>query len=240
VTRINWIKSALLVAIIVFPGFPTLATQAETAAISSSNHKEAVIHSQNQESLLADELIAKARTKPRLGGRGPFCPIAPAGRLGKGMWSARPLFLWQGEARRIEVRSDDSNEVLWNQPIAVTARSIAYAGKPLQVGQTYNWMLFDDQDKPLIDDDPDKTNYPRFTLMDTQKRDLITTELAALEKPLKAAGELDGVIALQKANYFADNNLWSDVFQVVFSVKTPTAALTKVTQEIPNYFCPQH
>lgn len=171
-----------------------------------------------------------------------LCAITP-GLLGEKnvIWSDRPLFIWQGTVQRLEVRPYSlyspysSQEVLWNQTVTVADRSATYTSKALQPGQTYDWELVVNPPSPR---NP-RPNNPRYTfqVMEAQGRDRITAELTALEKQLK--GETAEAIALERANYFAERDLWSDALQEVFSVKNPSAELTRTAQEISTYLCGQ-
>jgi hypothetical protein len=73
--------------------------------------------------------------------------------------------------------------------------------------------------------------------MELLKRDRLAAELAAMETQLSAAGSTAEEIALERANYFAQRDLWSDALQEIYSVKNPSAALTSNAQEILTYLC---
>ena len=62
------------------------------------------------------------------------------------------------------------------------------------------------------------------------KRDRITEELTALEGRLKGASE--ETIALEKADYFAKEGLWSDALQELYSVSKPSAEVTRAIAQI--------
>jgi predicted Fe-Mo cluster-binding NifX family protein len=123
-----------------------------------------------------------------------------------------------------------SQVVLWSQPVAAANQSATYTGKALEPGQKYDWEL-------VVD--PALGNSQRFTfqVMEAQKRDRITAELTALETQLKAAGATAEEIALERANYFAERDLWSDALQEVYSVKNPSATLTQAAQEMSAWAC---
>ncbi|NET85929.1 MAG: hypothetical protein F6J94_29790, partial [Moorea sp. SIO1F2] len=55
------------------------------------------------------------------------------------IWSDKPLFLWQGEMKGIEVGEYRTNQQLWEQPLDPTTTNILYQGKPLQPGKAYFW-----------------------------------------------------------------------------------------------------
>lgn len=144
------------------------------------------------------------------------------------VWSDRPLFLWKGRAVRIELRSYDTKEVMWNQAIPPEATQVTYARKPLQLGQTYEGEIIDHLNG---------RNPFTFKVMGAEQRDRIAAELTALEASLKDKGSTAEQIALQRANYFAQNQLWSDVLQAAFSVKNPSAELNDLICQTPAQFC---
>ncbi len=161
---------------------------------------------------------------------GKFCAIAPRPfDTSTEVWSDRPLFKWQGKAGEIEVRLQGSEKPLWSQTVPLKTRSVMYDGEALQPGQTYSWVIFDLEDK-LVAETP-------FKAMETQKRDRIKTQLQALEGELKAKGASTDEIALNRAKYFAQQQLWSDAWREVSSVENPSAALNEFVQTIPPADC---
>ena len=165
--------------------------------------------------------------EPRNGGsRDPrfVCMVSPdAPRVQRKVWSDRPLFLWQGYASTIAVRHQGSKTNLWIHP-AVHTQNITYTGELLQPGQVYEWVVNNRQFIP-------------FQVMNKEERDRISTDLQNIEKQLQSTGANTEVIALAKANYFAENNLWSDVLQQVYSVPEPSDELTAFRQDIVHSLC---
>lgn len=169
------------------------------------------------------------RKKTPLGSRGgsDLCAIAP-GKLGNitEVWSDRPLFLWQGRAQKIAVLPQGSKADWWSQPVTAAAGSATYAGAALQPGRTYEWMVFAGQSSS-------PTLKTEFQVMDAQRRDRMTAELTALEMQLRSQAANDEAIALARANYFAQHQLWSDVLQQAFSVQNRSDALASIVKNIP-------
>jgi hypothetical protein len=161
------------------------------------------------------------RKKKPGGGRGGICEFAPAKLVDRDtkqentqdieeVWSDRPLFLWSikgGTAQRIELFVQGSADAPWSREIQAGETKVSYDGQPLQSGQTYEWQL------SALASFPIKSPGVRFQVMDSQKRDRITAELRQL--------------ALEKANYFAQRELWSDALRELYSVPTPSAELTR-------------
>lgn len=164
------------------------------------------------------------------GKRGDLCAIAPRSiNTETEVWNDRPLFVWQGNFGKIEVQSNDRKQVLWSQPVAATDSLVRYTGAPLLPSQIYNWVIFDLDNNPIF--------FVPFKVMDAQKRDRIRLDLMALEEELKNKKATAEQIALKRANYFAQHQLWSDVLQEVYTVKNPSATLKEILQKIPTQLC---
>ncbi|MEH1765579.1 MAG: hypothetical protein V7K76_28010 [Nostoc sp.] len=166
----------------------------------------------------------KPPVEPRKGGsRDPIniCMVSPdAPAKLRIVWSDRPLFIWKGRVQTIAVRPIDSEQDLWNQPVTQT-QNITYQGQPLQPGQSYEWMV-------------NSSRFVPFQIMETQQRDRITAELKTLENQLQAQGADIEAIALAKAKYFADSNLWSDALQQAYLVPNPSDGLKEMIKNIDN------
>ena len=70
--------------------------------------------------------------------------------------------------------------------------------------------------------------------MEAQKRDHITNDLTKLEERREKQGASAEKIALEKANYFAQQELWSDALREIYAVPNPSAELTRIIQQIPS------
>lgn len=181
--------------------------------------------------------IKKPPVQPRKGGsRDPLLPTADICMISPDaptqrriVWSDRPVFIWKGSVQKIALRTAGSNKYLWSQPVAET-QSTNYTGKALQPGQTYDWQVF-------IGESPSK--FVSFQVMDAQQRERITSDLNTLENQLKAKKADGEAIALAKANYFVQNQLWSDALQQAYSVENPSTELAQIRQDIPDKLCNQ-
>ena len=184
------------------------------------------------------------RKKGSGGSRGdekePICMIAP-GKLSEldrdnsaqdgriEVWSDRPFFLWQESMVGIEVRHLRSDELMWSQPLQAEARSITYAGKPLQLGEGYYWR----ETLPL-EEVPHRVS---FRMMEAEERAVITAKLEQLESKLKAVGASANKIALERVNYFIERRLWSDVLREIYSEPN---LFSELIEKIKAYdFCPK-
>lgn len=182
-----------------------------------------------------------SRRKVPGGGRGPeevtICAITP-GRLDstksgiQEIWSVQPLFLWDiqgGTVQQIELLHKESEQVFWSQKIPTGQTKVIYNGKPLQPGQSYTWRL---SHSPTAE-----MTYYQFKVMglQNQKRALITNELTKLSEQFNKKQVSVEKIALEKANYFVQQELWSDALREIYSVPNPSAELTKMIQKISSF-----
>lgn len=186
-----------------------------------------------QQALPWGELLEKQppRDDPPGGSRGDVCPIAPAVPVEvRVIWITRPLFLWRGSMGRLEVRPQGSQQALWSQTVTEGQSSVLYNGEALQPGLSYDWVSFDERDRPQF--------RVTFQVMAGEERDRISGDLNRLQAQLQQEGATAEKIAYAKANYLAENQLWSDVLQQAYGVKNPSEALVQFIQAIPDEFCP--
>ncbi|MEH2440698.1 DUF928 domain-containing protein [Nostoc sp.] len=174
--------------------------------------------------------------RPRKGGSRPsvrnphdVCMISPdEPKTTRIVWSDRPLFIWQGQVNKIVLLNKNTGKK-WTQPVTETQNISTYTGdEPLQPGQTYEWRVFfeDSLSKEEL------SSGVNFQVMEAQQSDRITADLQILEKQLKAENKDTEAIALAKAKYFAENQLWSDVLQQVYSVQFRSDELQKTIKNI--------
>ncbi|MDF0552535.1 hypothetical protein [Kamptonema sp. UHCC 0994] len=161
-----------------------------------------------------------------------LCTISPESLSGEEIriWSDRPLFIWQGNVSKIQIRRRRTGQVLWSQKLTANNNSVMYSGPPLQPGESYDWVLL------KSNDDIDSFQVS-FQVIPAEERDRITADLNKLEKQLQQEGATPEKIAYAKANYFAERQMWPDVLQSAYEVKNPSEALTKFIQKIPQQFC---
>ena len=182
-----------------------------------------------------------------------LCPIAPMSleATQAQIWSDRPLLIWaepdlgggvQGSVKAVELHQPDSPVPLWSQSTehlgpsadappatAWQLEQVAYTAEPLTPGQSYTWVLFDGQNRPLESGE--------FQLMAADQRQAIAAELATLEADLTTDGANPEAVAFAKASYFAEQNLWSDALQVVFAVENPSPSLVEFQNQVLTQTC---
>ncbi|MGJ5676371.1 MAG: hypothetical protein ACR9NN_22650 [Nostochopsis sp.] len=179
------------------------------------------------------------RRKVPGGSKGEFCLITPrqlvdptsAKQGSQEIWSLTPLFIWylkNGTEQRVELFQNGSNEVFWSKKIKNGETKVIYDGKPLQPGQSYSWQV--SANAPFLR----KSLRISFQVMEAQKRDKITNELTQLEAQLKKQGASGEKIALAKANYFGQHELWSDALREIYTVPNPSKELTRIIKQIPS------
>ncbi|GAB4203608.1 MAG: hypothetical protein Fur006_58080 [Coleofasciculaceae cyanobacterium] len=238
--KLTRVQSTLLVATLFTISLEALPIQ---AAIRQQPQQ---LLTKNQGIYLANSvgnIVKTFRRKKTNGGGRPIsglCAIAPVKLVDRDakqeenreiqkVWSDRPLFLWNsqgGTVEKIELFLEKSDTALWSREFPEGATSIIYDGKPLQPGQTYEWQLTA----------PFPQAQPLFRVMDSQEREEIKVGLKQLEEKFKGASTEK--IALEKANYFAEQELWSDALRELYSVPNPSAELRDAIAQIQAHdFC---
>jgi hypothetical protein len=150
------------------------------------------------------------------------------------VWNNRPLFIWQENTLNNQIvilYSAEGEQEIWNQEATPGENYIAYDhSDALQPGEMYQWQLSQNVQVPS-----ESVKIP-FKVMEAQKREAIQQDLQTLEQQLSE--ESTEVIALEKANYFIEKNLWSDALQIIFSVDNPSAELQQTINQIKSHnFC---
>ena len=159
--------------------------------------------------------------------QGALCFIAPSNQV---VYSTRPMFLWKGNLKKVAVVNSGRDDYFWSDDkINEQKNFVIYAGeKELQPGQSYEWHGFIGKNPALL---------ASFQVMDTQRRQVMDSELKALEVQLNAKGASKETIALERANYFIKQELWSDVLREAYSVPNPSPELSQILQKLPNELC---
>lgn len=179
---------------------------------------------------LYQDLVNQGKKEEPLSTRGVrLCPLSP-GVVGiNDTFSDRPLFLWQGgNIQRVELRRPGGDQILWEQKLPPGESKVIYGATPLQIGQTYQWSLYNSAN--------DYVSFI-FRVMGETQRQEIASELAEIEKALQQQNATLEQIAVAKAQYFAEKRLWSDALREIYLVENPSPALTKTAQEITNRLC---
>ena len=169
------------------------------------------------------------------------CPIAPVALSETNpsifttaiVWSDRPTFVWDGQVEKIGVRLRGSQDILWSQPASGTNR-VTYAGELLQPDRVYEWLV--------LSSNGQVKRFIPFRVVTAQERDRITITLQQLDQQLAAEKITGEAATLRRAEFFAaqriDNQpLWSEFWQEVLSVQTPSDQLAGWTRETITLLC---
>jgi hypothetical protein len=169
-----------------------------------------------------------------LGSRG-VCPISPGLLEDQNIiWNDRPLFLWQGLEYPSEIRlyspfsAKQEEEILWRQ-VVTAEQGIFYTGPALQPGKTYDWEIFSPSNGYKL--------RRSFQVMDLDERQLIIKELQVLENRLRAEQATESEISLERVNYFAQRELWSDALQSMYSIPNPPPEVTQKIEALLQELC---
>lgn len=160
--------------------------------------------------------------------RSGICVLSPSVIATDIIWSDRPLFIWQGVAKQIQLAPLGRSERLWEQPIEAQAKSVRYDGSALQPGEIYQWELWGESNTQtsLI-----------FQVMEPNQRAQIAAQLQAIESQLTASGATPEAIALRQAQFFADQNLWSDALQLLYAIEPASPPVMEARQQIEASIC---
>ncbi|GGA28783.1 DUF928 domain-containing protein [Okeania sp. KiyG1] len=173
------------------------------------------------------------------GTRGPgLCLVSPGLVEVKGqirdystIWNTRPIFIWQGKLNRIEIRPSNNEEFLWTFDIQDDEEIVDYTGEELKPGNTYRWRIFDSTDS--IAGMQQRT----FRIIDVEKHEAITQDLAKLDQDLNKQGATKEAIAFARFQFFAERHLWSDALSEVFKVKEASIELQAFRSNILQRLC---
>jgi hypothetical protein len=218
----NWILPSLLISAMTATFIPVLPNQ--------------VSHAENRPVQPSFSWWNIFRRKPPVGsgtgGSRPtingVCIAAPD--FNETIWSDRPFIIWQGNLKKIGL-SQGIPDASATDNIQTGQLYATYTGNPLQLGQTYRWLV------AVIDQS--WTGNIAFKIMEPQQRQRITNDLQQLEQQEKAKGVTAEGIAFAKAKYFLEQEppLRSDALQQAYSVDKPSPELVKIREEIVKDFC---
>ncbi|MBD3884704.1 DUF928 domain-containing protein [Phormidium tenue FACHB-886] len=171
----------------------------------------------------------RRRTRsPGLSRSGGFCPISPGLVETDTIWSDRPLFIWQGAVEQIQLRVLGGQDILWRQTLNPQQHSVVYSGPALLPGQIYQWELLGQSNANVSF---------VFQVMELDQRVPIAAQIQEIEAEASADRASKEGIAMEQAQYFANQNLWSDALQVLYSIDPPSPKITQAIQQIEVSLC---
>lgn len=160
------------------------------------------------------------------------CLLTPVESEGARVWRDRPVFVWLGLAEEIQIALDGDS--VWGgtlMPQSGSTEAIRWlrygAEQPLEPGQEYMWWM---QWVGLS-----KTPDLYFEVVGGAERQAIDQDLMALTQ--EYADESPETVALARAKYFADRNLWSDFWAELLSLEEPSPEVIGVMQETAQFLC---
>ncbi|MEM9217640.1 MAG: hypothetical protein AAGD25_25280 [Cyanobacteria bacterium P01_F01_bin.150] len=191
---------------------------------------------------ILDRIFDQDGDDPPLISRGNgFCVLAPALDNGETseIWSDRPVLVWEaGSVGKLGLRQANSNSDFWSYVPTNEQTYVTYDGVSLQPGETYEVAIY------LDDFAAEPTALPEFQVMgqgesgkEGRDRQSITAGLNTLTEPKPEGVSHIEWFAIQRANYFASNNLPLDAIQSLFNVTTPSVDLVTTQQAILKTAC---
>lgn len=184
----------------------------------------------------------------------------PAGRLGDGvcllapvqlpgvatLWSDRPLFLWRGPVRRIEI-VDAEGQIIWYktdwESPSENVYMQRYDGPALHPGAQYEWRVYQGADGDTVSANSRSVEVtainndvaPSFIipiqLLARSQQQQISGELGALDIMLDAEQVPTDQRLLDYISFFAEKQLWADALRVAFTAP-PDAALQRYQEAV--------
>ncbi|MEA5497568.1 hypothetical protein VB834_28460 [Limnoraphis robusta Tam1] len=180
------------------------------------------------------------------GGKGEsFCAVAPD-KISEveQVLNERPIFTWTGNIVKVEIREQGNGTVVWSRDISAknqvnlnfqTASSTPFklsqvaVEKPLKPNQIYELQVFTRMPtdyRPIL-----------FRIMTPEERNNITQGLQNLQQELAAKNITGEAAILQRADYFARQQLWSEFWQEVLSIESPSEDLKALINDTVNQLC---
>ncbi len=233
--KLHKLGSFLLITTVTLVSFLALSILANSLAIDKGGEASPAM-SQNQQKSLLDWLFGKKQG--RGASRGEFCSIWPNKTDSDLLviWNQRPVFVWQGNLKRIEVGlpyyKQKNEDPLWSYDVQPNEWSVLYNGSPLEPGQEYHyWAEYQITDKQgNITTESTDSLIPFEIMEDRDRRNMIEAKMVSIDTQTQTMNPEE--IALKKAKYFSEQELWSDVIREIFLVRNPSPKLTSVIEEI--------
>lgn len=172
-----------------------------------------------------------------------FCPVAVSPGQDNLIWSKQPVLTWLGAVEKMELRAVNETGTLWdysstdvnpdvNQGAFVeigNRRVYSVALPSLRPDVTYQLRVYDQPDT-----EPMNMNLRLLSAAERERisQDLQQLDSSALTNPTQEA------ISLERAGYFASENLWSSFWQELLSVQDPSPELKEILQATLTEVCP--
>ncbi|MEM8831823.1 MAG: hypothetical protein AAGE96_21055 [Cyanobacteria bacterium P01_G01_bin.19] len=208
-----------------------------SVAVDAQNQPESQAKKTRSGSALERILSLFKSRENSLISRGDVCFVSPGSVGEQTIWSDRPLFILHDTVPQAEIDliSSTSNynyerdgQLIWESKLPPNTNVLAYTGEKLKPGFVYDWVLSNNN----------KTHAPQsFKLMPQLEREAIAREIKTLKTELQQQGATAEELAIAKADYFVQQQLWSDALQQLYSVENPSPDLTNKIADLVQYLC---
>ncbi|MBE9128195.1 MULTISPECIES: hypothetical protein [unclassified Coleofasciculus] len=241
--RVHILPLIVVMASFSFPAFsPSVkslaTTQSDAVSLGIPQNKQA-----QKKKSIAERLADIFRRQPDTGGtQGEFCSISPSKENPylRYAWSDRPLFVWQGKVKKIEVHpKGNPQDILWSHLLTEQEQieqKVRYSGsQALQPGQEYFYLVTYE----TIENKEPITKTKEISLIvlgaNHEKRSRIDAKLAEIGNQSQTMDAEE--LALTKAELFAEENLWLDVIRETFSVQNPSIVWEQILKDYRTKSC---
>jgi hypothetical protein len=166
-----------------------------------------------------------------------FCAIAPglvAADPVKSdrVWNDRPMFIWFGAGVKLNLRVRGKEELFWSRNLDLDDRRVIYSGPPLRRGENYQWQIVFPQGRRSA-----VSRWYPVEVLSVADYNQYMGEWQREEAQLRQERADAEAIALEKAGFFMEQDLWSDALQILFELNNPSPALRQYRQDWLNYLC---
>jgi hypothetical protein len=172
--------------------------------------------------------------------RGDVCLLVPSpGIREHRLWSNKPLFVFRGSPAPLAIVRQSDDRQIWSEmslrPTGAASASalmtVAYDGLPLRDGEAYLLQVYSPIDLTT------KMMEIPFQVLSASERQLINNDLAAIESQSLETGGNTEAIAMQRAEYFGQQNLTMDAWRELVAVASTSSSVDQLLQDSAARFC---
>ena len=149
----------------------------------------------------------------------PSDPSESASSVIAQVWHPQPTFVWTGRAEAIALRVVGSQDAITEQTV-LGRWSATYDESPLEFGQTYEWVV-----EPATPSGG--LQVASFVMVSVDDYEQIGMELEAIQASLADSEPTAEALVLARAEYFAQQHLWADMWREVLAVEDPSDELMR-------------
>jgi hypothetical protein len=165
---------------------------------------------------IIDKIVKLLQPKRGSGGSrtpgGIICADSPVFKPDRPLlWTRQPLFVWTGKAKSVRAIDATTKQIIWSKEVDANTHQLRL-DRPLAFGKRYIWQVVtnpgNDLENPTIN----------FQIVDATQWKKIDRELKALDRQLAQQKPDTERIALERAYYFAQKQMWGDVRETILSL----------------------